>query len=101
MDKTNLLSIPMIVRSLNVKNNSFRPYENDEEVLGLEVSYLSVIEDLMYLTNSTRSDIAFVTNLLARFNSSPTRRYWNRITHVFRYLKGTIDLSLFYPKESK
>nr|GEV74384.1 transposase, MuDR, MULE transposase domain protein [Tanacetum cinerariifolium] len=52
--------------SLNVDNDPFRPCEDDEEVLGLEVSYLSAIGALMYLTNCTRPDISFAVNLLAR-----------------------------------
>ena len=75
MDKTNPLSTPMIVRLLNVKNDSFRPRKDNEEVLGPEVLYLSVIGALMYLTNCTRLNIVFAANLLARFNSSSTRRY--------------------------
>ncbi|MBA0860150.1 hypothetical protein Goshw_014542 [Gossypium schwendimanii] len=47
---------------------------------------------LMYLANNTRPDIAFVVNLLARFSYSPTRRHWNGIKHVSRYLRGTIDM---------
>jgi len=37
----------------------FRPQENDEELLGPKVSYLSVIRVLMYLTNYTRLHMAF------------------------------------------
>lgn len=55
----------------------------------------------MYLVNCTQPDIAFATNLLARYSSSLTRRHWNEIKHVFRYLQGTIELRLFYPKNSK
>jgi hypothetical protein len=40
-------------------------------------------------------------NLLARFSSSPTKRHWNGIKHIFRYLRGTIDLGLFYSNSSK
>ena len=65
----------MIVRSLNVKNDSFRPRKDNEEVLGPEVPYKSAIGALMYLANCTRSDIAFTTNLLVRFSSSHTRRH--------------------------
>jgi len=42
-----------------------RPQENDEDLLGLEASYLSVIKTLMYLANYTRSNIAFAVNLLS------------------------------------
>ncbi|XP_049364029.1 secreted RxLR effector protein 161-like [Solanum verrucosum] len=50
----------------------------------------------MYLANATRPDIEFSVNLLARYSSSPTRRYWNEIKHILRYLKGTSDMGLFY-----
>ena len=96
MDKANPLSTPMVVRSLNVDNDPFRPCEDNEEILGPEVPYLSAIGALMYLTNCTRPDISFAVNLLARFSSSPTKRHWNGIKHIFRYLKGTADLGLFY-----
>ena len=86
MNKANPLSTLMVVRSLNVKNDQFRPREDNEEFLGPEVSYLSAIGTLMYLANCTRSDIAFATNLFVRFNSSPTRRHWIGIKHVFCYL---------------
>ena len=101
MDKANPLSTPMVVRSLNVEKDPFRPREDNEEVLGPEVPYLSAIGALMYLANCTRPDIAFATNLLARFSSSPTRRHWNGIKHIFRYLRGTTNFGLFYFIESK
>jgi len=41
----------------------FRPQEKDEELLSLEVSYLSVIGTLMYLVNYTRPDTTFDVNL--------------------------------------
>ncbi|GKE94065.1 retrovirus-related pol polyprotein from transposon TNT 1-94, partial [Tanacetum coccineum] len=95
MDKAKSLSTPMIGRSLNVDNDPFRPCEEDEDVLCLEVPYLSAIGALMYLTNCTRPDISFAVNLLARFGLSPTKRHWNGIKHIFRYLRGTTDLGLF------
>lgn len=101
MDKANSLSTPMVVRSLNIKNDPFRPCEDNEEVLGPEVPYLSAIGALMYLANCTRPDISFAVNLLARFSSSPTKRHWNGIKHIFRYLRGTVDLGLFYSNNSK
>ena len=42
-----------------------RPQENDEDFLGPEVPYLRDIGTLMYLTNYTRSNIAFAVNLLS------------------------------------
>jgi len=68
MDKANPLSTPIVVRSLNVKKDPFRPREDNEEVPGPEVPYLSAFGALMYLANYTRPDITFATNLLARFS---------------------------------
>ena len=99
MDKSHPLNSLMVVRSLNVHNDPFRPREEDEEVLGPEVSYLSAIGALMYLTNNTRPDIAFAVNLLSMFSSSPTRRHWDGIKHIFYYLRGMQDLGLFYPNQ--
>ena len=39
-------------------------------------------------------------NLLARYSNAPTRRYWNGVKDIFRYLKGTTDLGLFYTRKS-
>ena len=77
MDKAHSLNIPMEVRSLDVKKDIFRPRDNNEELLGPEVPYLSAIGALMYLANNTRPDITFLVNLLAKYSSSRTKRYWN------------------------
>ncbi|GKC22171.1 hypothetical protein Tco_1024321 [Tanacetum coccineum] len=57
------LSTPMVGRSLNVDNDPFRSCEDDEEILGPNIPYLSAIGALMYLTNCTRTDISFAVNL--------------------------------------
>ena len=75
MDKVHPLNSPMVVRSLDVKKDSFLPCKKGEELLGHEVPYLSVIGALMYLANCTRPDIAFSVNFLARYSSAPTRRH--------------------------
>ncbi|KAL0537210.1 hypothetical protein IC582_026185 [Cucumis melo] len=54
----------------------------------------------MYLANNTRPDITFSVNLLAIYSSSPTKRHWNGVEYVPRYLRGTIDIGLFYSNKS-
>ena len=51
MDKSHPLTSPMVVRSLEVTKDPFWPKEENEELLGLEVPYLSSIGALMYLAN--------------------------------------------------
>jgi hypothetical protein len=100
MDKVHPLSTSMVVRSLDVKKDHYRPRENNEKYLGPEVPYLSAIGAFMYFANNTRLDI-FSVNVLARYNSDPTRRHWNIIKHVLRYFYGTRDMRLFYRKDTK
>jgi hypothetical protein len=85
----------MVVRSLDLVKDPFRPRDDEEQILGPEFPYLSAIGALMYLANNTRPNIAFVVNLLARHSSAPTKRHWVGIKNIFRYLNGTKDLGLF------
>ena len=73
MEMCHPLSTLMIIRSLNVEKDPFRPSEEWEEVLGPEAPYLSAIGALTYLANCTRPNIAFVVNLLAKYNSTLTK----------------------------
>ena len=93
MDKSHPLSSPMVVKSLEVTKDPFQPKEENEELLGLEVPYLSAIGVLMYLAG-----IAFSVNLLVKYSSSPSKRHWNGIKHILRYLRGISDMGLFYSK---
>ena len=95
-DKAKSSSTPMVVRTLDEKRDPFRLKEDDEEILEPEVPYLSAIGALLYLAQCTRPDISFAINLLARYCNAPTRRHWTGVKDIFRYLKGTTDLGLFY-----
>ncbi|KAL6313897.1 hypothetical protein AAG906_010316 [Vitis piasezkii] len=79
----------MVVCSLEVNKDPFRPKEENEELFGSKVPYLNAIGALMYLANCIRPSIAFFVNLLARYSSTPTKRHWNGIKHILRYLHGT------------
>ncbi|KAI3696663.1 hypothetical protein L6452_29123 [Arctium lappa] len=61
--------------------------------------YRGMIGSLMYLTAS-RPDIMFSTFLCARFQSKPKESHLAAVKRIFRYLKGTADLGLWYPKET-
>ena len=53
MDKSHPISTLMVVRSLDVKKDSFHPQECNKEILGPEIPYLSAIGALMYLAKTT------------------------------------------------
>ena len=54
-----------------------------------------IIGSLMYLTN-TRPDICFSVNTLIQYLVQPRWVHLVVAKHVMRYLKGTIDLGLYY-----
>ncbi|GJW95512.1 retrovirus-related pol polyprotein from transposon TNT 1-94 [Tanacetum coccineum] len=61
--------------------------------------YRSMIGSLMYLTSS-RPDIMFATCMCARYQVNPNEYHVSAVKRIFRYLKGTINLGLWYPKDS-
>jgi hypothetical protein len=60
------------------------------------VPYLSAVGALMYLAVTTRPDIAYAVGVLARFSANPGVVHWKAVKHLFRYVKGTVDLKLTY-----
>ena len=62
--------------------------------------YRSMIGSLMYLTAS-RPDIMFVTCLCARYQSKPKVSHLAVVKRIFRYLKGTPSLGLWYPSDDQ
>nr|GEZ32607.1 ribonuclease H-like domain-containing protein [Tanacetum cinerariifolium] len=61
--------------------------------------YRSMIGALMYLTSS-RPDIVHATCLCARYQAKPTEKYLKEVRRIFRYLRGTVNTSLWYTKDS-
>ena len=58
-----------------------------------------MIGSLLYLISS-RPDIIFSTCLYARFQSSPRESYLNDFKRIFKYLSGSLQLALCYPRSS-
>ncbi|GKB99331.1 hypothetical protein Tco_0985468 [Tanacetum coccineum] len=56
-----------------------------------------MIRSLMYLTAS-RYDIQFSTCLCARYQANPKESHLIAVKRIFKYLKGTHSLGLWYPK---
>nr|GFC63147.1 hypothetical protein [Tanacetum cinerariifolium] len=61
--------------------------------------YHCMIGSLMYVTSS-RPDIMFVTCMCTRYQANPNEHHVSAVKRIFRYLKGTINLGLWYPKDS-
>ncbi|GJU87357.1 hypothetical protein Tco_1294903, partial [Tanacetum coccineum] len=74
----------------------------DEDPLGIPVDqtrFRSMVGSLMYLTAS-RPDLVFVVCMCARYQASPTKKHLEALKRVFRYLRGTINWGLWYPKDT-
>ncbi|KAK1380648.1 hypothetical protein POM88_027392 [Heracleum sosnowskyi] len=63
-------------------------------------NYRGMIGSLFYLTAS-RPDIMYATCLCARFQADPRESHLTAVKRIFKYLKGTITLGLWYPRESE
>ncbi|GJV51120.1 retrovirus-related pol polyprotein from transposon TNT 1-94 [Tanacetum coccineum] len=62
-----------------------------------ETQYRGMIGSLMYLTAS-RPDIQFSTCLCVRYQANPKESHLIAVKRIFRYLKGTHSLGLWYLK---
>ncbi|GJU48680.1 hypothetical protein Tco_1218235 [Tanacetum coccineum] len=61
--------------------------------------YRGMIGSLLYLTAS-RPNIMFSVCLYARFQEDPKTSHLEAVKRIFRYVKGTTHLGLWYPKGS-
>ncbi|GJX12315.1 retrovirus-related pol polyprotein from transposon TNT 1-94 [Tanacetum coccineum] len=64
-----------------------------------QTDYRSKIGSLMYLTSS-RPDIVQAVCYCARYQARPTEKHLKEVKRIFRYLRGTINMGLWYPKGS-
>ncbi|XP_055803611.1 uncharacterized mitochondrial protein AtMg00810-like [Solanum dulcamara] len=61
-----------------------------------DTKYRAISGSLVYLTTS-RLDIMFSVGLCARFQSWPKESYMKTVKQILPYLKGTLNLVLWYP----
>ncbi|GJU34089.1 retrovirus-related pol polyprotein from transposon TNT 1-94 [Tanacetum coccineum] len=61
--------------------------------------YRGMIGSLMYLT-SNRLDLIYAVSLCARYQAKPTDKHLNEVKRIFQYLKRTINMGLWYSKDT-
>ncbi|GJW21091.1 retrovirus-related pol polyprotein from transposon TNT 1-94 [Tanacetum coccineum] len=64
-----------------------------------QMKYRSMVGALMYLTAS-RPDIVHATCYYARYQAKPTEKHLTAVKRIFRYLKDSINMGLWYPKDT-
>nr|GEZ37946.1 copia protein [Tanacetum cinerariifolium] len=109
--KTSPLENDDLVEEEAIEVNKTRPLGNDVEDKSLENNEIiktkeskshpleNIIGSLLYLTTS-RPDIMFSVFLCARFQEDPKTSHLEAVKRIFRYVKGTMHLGLWYPKGS-
>ena len=74
--------------------------DSDKDGISVDIkTYRGMIGSLLYLTAS-RPDIMFATCFLARYQCDPKESHLKAVKRVFKYLKGTSELGLWYPKDT-
>jgi len=87
-------------KSISTPMASALSIEKDES--GIEVDgkkYQGMIGSLLYLTTS-RPDIMFSVCISARYQASHKESYLKIVKLIFRYLSGTTNFRLWYPRGS-
>nr|GEY60978.1 hypothetical protein [Tanacetum cinerariifolium] len=87
----NTVPIPMVEQAKLKLNLVGKPVDHTD--------YRSMIGSLMYVT-SGRPDIIFATCMCARYQENLNEHHVSDVKRIFRYLKGTINLGLWYLKDS-
>nr|GEV77939.1 retrovirus-related Pol polyprotein from transposon TNT 1-94 [Tanacetum cinerariifolium] len=64
-----------------------------------QTKYHSMVGALMYLTAS-RPNIMHATCYCARYQAKPTEKHLTAVKRIFRYLKDTIHMGLWYAKDT-
>ncbi|GJY72954.1 retrovirus-related pol polyprotein from transposon TNT 1-94 [Tanacetum coccineum] len=74
----------------------------DEDLHGTPIDatrYHGMIGSLMYLTSS-RPDLVFAVCMCARYQAKPTEKHLHWVKRIFRYLRGTTNMGLWYSKDT-
>ncbi|GKA15070.1 retrovirus-related pol polyprotein from transposon TNT 1-94 [Tanacetum coccineum] len=61
--------------------------------------YRGMVGTLMYLTTS-RPDLTFSVCMCARYQAKPIEKHLHAVKRIFKYLRGTVNRGLWYPKDS-
>nr|GEW38528.1 uncharacterized mitochondrial protein AtMg00810-like [Tanacetum cinerariifolium] len=89
----------MTIFQMDVKTPFLNGELKEEEKPVDATLYHGMIGSLMHLTSS-RPDLIYAVCLCARYQEKPTEKHLNAVKRIFRYLKGTINMGLWYLKNT-
>lgn len=71
--------------------------KSEEELNGMKnIPYRAAVGKLIYLSVSSRPDIAYAVGEVSRFVSNPGMDHWDAVKRIFRYLNGTVNYGLLF-----
>ncbi len=73
---------------------------DDEQTIAMcaKEPYAQLVGSLLYASNGTRPDIAFATSRVSKFMAKHGPAHWKAAQRIVKYLKGTQDYVIKYPK---
>jgi len=79
--------------------SGLKPSKTEKNLLPDGDRYAELVGSLLYLSTTTRPDIAFAVGVLSRFMSCPEQDHLREAKGVLRYLRGTVRLGAVYGDE--
>ncbi|GJZ93629.1 retrovirus-related pol polyprotein from transposon TNT 1-94 [Tanacetum coccineum] len=89
-EKCDAVDIPMVGQSKLDEDPNGTPFDP---------THRGMVGSLMYLTANS-PDLVFAVCMCVRYQARPTEKHLTAIKRVFRYLKGTINMGLWYSKDT-
>lgn len=80
-----------------METNYLKEMNCQDNPLPTNTQYRKAIGKLLYLTTATRPDIAATVGILCRKVSMSSKKDWNAVKRIIRYLKGTSHYKLKLP----
>nr|GEU40844.1 hypothetical protein [Tanacetum cinerariifolium] len=58
------------------------------------------VDDIIFGSTNPGLDIVHATYLCARYQAKPTEKHLKEVKRIFRYLRGTVNMGIWYTKDS-
>lgn len=96
LDRFGLRQAPEAQHPTDGSTKNLRANTQAQTSPAFRLDYQSRVGSLMWESQVSRPDIAFVTNLCARFNANPSQAHMDAVNGIYAYLKATPTLGLHF-----
>ncbi|MBW0478456.1 hypothetical protein O181_018171 [Austropuccinia psidii MF-1] len=101
LDQYGMNACKIVVTPLT-PNEHIHPATTEEvtSFMNLKTNYRSAIGRINYLSSATRPDLSFAVSTLSQYLKTPGLKNWQAFLHVLKYLSGSRDQGLYYPRQT-